>query len=80
MIEHRVDQHAQPAAMAGVDETDQTVWAAVGFVYGVPQHAVIAPAMCAGKRIDRHHFDEVDAEVDQVVQLADGRIETCRRA
>ena len=65
--------------MAGVDETDQTVWAAVGFVHGVPQHAVVAPAVRAGKCVDRHHLDEVDAEIDQVVQLVDGRIESAGR-
>ena len=48
MIEHGVDQHSQPAAMAGVDEADQPVGSAVRLVHRVPQHAVVAPAVVAG--------------------------------
>ena len=79
VVEHRVDQHAQAAAMAGVDESDQPVGSAVGFVHRVPQHAVVAPAVRAGKRVDRHHLDEIDAEIDQIVELFDRRVEGARR-
>ena len=64
--------------MAGVDQPHQTVRAAVGFVYRVPQHAVVTPAVGAVERVDRHQFDEVDAEVHQVVQLVDGGVESTR--
>ena len=66
--------------MAGVDEADQPVGSAVRLVHRVPQHAVVAPAVRAGKRVDRHQFDEVDAEVDQIVKLVDRRVEGARRA
>ena len=61
--------------MAGVDEPDQPVGAAVRFVHGVPEHAVVAPAVRAAERVDRHQLDEVDAEIDQIVQLLDRRVE-----
>ena len=67
VVEYRVDQYTQAAGVAGVDEPHQCVGAAVGFVHAVPQHAVIAPAMCAGEGVDRHQFDEVDPEIDQIV-------------
>lgn len=70
MVEHRVDQHAQTTGMACVDEPDQTVGAAVGFVHAVPQHTVISPTAGSGKGIDRHQLDEVDSEIDQVIQLS----------
>ncbi len=75
VVEHRVDQHPQAARVAGVDEPDQAVGAAVGFVHAVPQHAVVPPAAGAGERVDRHQLDEVDSEIDQVVQLFDGGVQ-----
>ncbi len=65
--------------MAGIHEAHQTVWATIGFVHGVPQHAVIAPAVRAGERVDRHHLDEIHAELDQVVELVDRRVESAGR-
>ncbi|COV66511.1 Uncharacterised protein [Mycobacterium tuberculosis] len=79
MVEHRVDQHAQTTGMACVDEPDQTVGAAVGFVHAVPQHTVISPTAGSGKGIDRHQLDEVDSEIDQVIQLFDGGVERASR-
>ena len=79
MVEHRVDQHAQTAAVAGVDEPHQAVGAAVRFVHRVPEHAVVTPAVRAAERVDRHQLDEVDAEIDQVVQLLDRRVEGALR-
>ncbi len=75
VVEHRVDQHAQPLCVAGVDEAHQRVGAAVGFVHAVPQHPVVSPTVAAGKGIHRHQLDEVHAEVHQIVQLVDGGVE-----
>ncbi len=75
VVEHRVDQHAEAAGVAGVDEADQCVGSAVGFVHRVPEHAVVAPAVGSAERVDRHQLDEVDTEVDQVVELLDRRVE-----
>src|SRR5208337_5150326 len=57
VVEYRVDHHTQAAGVAGIDEPDQSVGAAVAFVHAVPQHAVIAPAVGAGEGVDRHQFD-----------------------
>ncbi len=65
--------------MAGVDEPDQPVGTAVRLVHRVPEHAVVAPAMCAAECVDRHQLDEVDAEIDQIVQLVDRRVERAVR-
>ena len=79
VIEHRVDEHSQTPPVAGLDEPHQAVGAAVRFVHGVPQHTVVTPAVRAGERVDRHQFDEVDAEIDELVQLFDGRVEGALR-
>jgi hypothetical protein len=75
VVEHRVDQYAQTTRVAGVDEPDQAVRAAVRFVHAVPQHAVVSPAVGSGERVDRHQLDEVDPEIDQIVQLFDRGVE-----
>ena len=79
VIEHRIDQHAEAAPVAGVDEPHQPVGPAVRFVHRVPEHAVVTPAVRAAERVDRHQLDEVDAEIDQVVQLLDRRVERAAR-
>ena len=83
VVEHRVDQNTQTPPVAGVDEPHQAVGAAVRFVHGVPEHTVVTPAVRAGERVDRHEFDEIDAEIDQLVQSFDRRVERalrCERA
>ena len=62
--------------MARVDEPHQCIGPAVRFVHRVPQHPVVAPAVCSAEGVHRHHFDEVDAEIHQIVQLLDRRIES----
>ena len=66
--------------MARVDEPHQCVRPAVRFVHRVPQHAVVAPAVRSAEGVDRHHFDEVDAEIHQIVQLLDRRVESAARS
>lgn len=39
---------------------------------GVQADAVVAPAALAGERLQRHELDDVDAEVDEVVEVIDG--------
>jgi hypothetical protein len=75
VVEDRIDQYAQTAVVAGVDESDQSVGPAVRFVHRIPEHAVITPPVRAAKRVDRHYLDEIHAQIHQVVQLLDRRVE-----
>ena len=67
-----IEQHHEPARMGGVDEGLQVFRAAIGIGRREGQHAVIAPVPPAGKSGNRHDLDGSDAEIDQMVQLADG--------
>ncbi len=66
-----VQSHREPAPVTLVDEPLQPVRAAVLFVDGVPEHAVVAPVVGAAPGRNRHQLDEADAEVDEVVEAAD---------
>jgi hypothetical protein len=79
MIEYRVDEYAETTRVAGVDEADQPVGAPVGFVHGVPEHAVVSPSVRSAERVDRHHLDEIDTEFHKVVQLVDRGVECATR-
>ena len=70
-----VQHHAEAAVVAGVHEPLEPVRAAVGLVHRPPQHPVVPPAGGAVECVDRHHLDQVDAEVGQVVEPLDGRVE-----
>ena len=70
-----VEADGQALAWARVDEALQRRRAAVGVVHGVEVDAVVAPAPAPGERGDRHELDDVDAEVDEVVEPADGGVQ-----
>ena len=70
-----VQQHGQAAAVAGVDEPLQRVRAAVGLVHRVPGHPVIAPVPDAVDRVHRQQLDVGDAQLDQVIQPLDRRVQ-----
>ena len=79
MVVDDVEDHAQAAPVAGVDEALQPVRAAVRLVHRVPADAVVAPVVHAVERVDRHQLDQVDAQLDQVVEAVDGRVEGALR-
>jgi hypothetical protein len=70
---------AESARVAGVDEALVGGRAAVGLLHRVPEHAVVAPVVGAVEAVDRQHLDEVDAEVDEVVEALDRRVERSLR-
>ena len=61
--------------MASVDEPYERLRSAVRLVHGVLPDAVVSPAPAPREVSDGHHFHSVDAQLDEVVQLADGRVE-----
>ena len=75
VVVHHVLHDAQPAGVAGVDEAAVGVRAAVGLGDREPRDAVVAPVVGAVEGVDRHHLDEVDAEVDEVVEPLDRGVE-----
>ncbi len=79
VVVHDVEHHAHVPGVAGVHEPLEAVRAAVGLVHGAPQHPVVAPAGGAVECVDRHHLNQVDAQVRQVVEPFDRRVEGARR-
>ena len=75
VVVHHVEQDGQPARVARVHEPFQPVRAAVGFVHRPQVDPVVTPAVVAGERGDRHDLHRVHAELAQVVQPPDGRVE-----
>ena len=65
--------------MARVDEPLQAVRAAVGLVHRPQATPRRSPSRAARERGDRHQLDQVDAELAQVVQPFDGRVEGALR-
>ena len=70
MVVDDVLDHAEPGGVAAVDEALVARGPAVPLVDGVPQDAVVAPVVGAVEGVDRHHLDEVDADVAQVAEPA----------
>ncbi len=70
-----VEGDGQFAMMAGVDETLQRERAAVRGVDGVGIDAVVAPITRAGKLRERHEFDRRDAQVLEIGETRDDRVE-----
>ena len=71
VIVNHIEQHHQPAAVCGFDQRFQILGPAIGRVWGVGQHAVIAPVAAARKVADRHDLDGGYAKRNQMVELAD---------
>ncbi len=79
VVVHHVKQHGQAAVVTGVHEPLQPVRPAVGLVHRPQVDPVVAPAVAAWERRDRHQLDRVHAEVTQVVQPPDGGVEGALR-
>ena len=79
MVVDRVDDHAETAGVAGVDEPFQPVRPAVRLVRGEPADAVVPPVVLAVERVHRQQFDQVDAEIDEVVEALDRGVERAGR-
>ena len=73
-----IQHHAHAAQVAGVHEPLERVRAAVVLGDGVPADAVVAPVAGAVDGVDRQHFDEVDAQLGQVVEPPDRGVERAR--
>ncbi len=63
----------RPALVTGVDEDLVRGRAAVLLLDRAPQHPVVAPAVAAVERVDRHQLDQRHAQLHQVVEPIDGR-------
>ena len=74
-----IQDHAQPAGMAGVDEGHETLRTAIGRVHRVLADAVVTPALRPGEVCDGHHLDGLHPQLHQVVQVTGGRLECALR-
>ncbi len=70
-----VEEHAEATVVRGVDEPAQPVGPAVGVLHRVGQHPVVAPVPPAGELPHRHQLERGDAEVAEVVEPVDDRVE-----
>ena len=75
VVEHEVEEHAEPGAVGGVDQPLQAVGPAVGLVRGPEVDAVVAPAAAAREVGDRHQLDRGDAQLGELGQVRDDRVE-----
>src|SRR6185312_618559 len=70
-----VEHDGQAARVGGVDEAFEPVRSAERFVYRVPGDPVVTPVPDAVDGVDRQHLDVRDAELDEVVEPFDRRVE-----
>lgn len=70
-----IERDTEAAGVRGVDEALQRRRTSVGVVDGVEGDAVVAPAALARESGDRHQLDDVDAELGEVVEALDRRVE-----
>ena len=74
VVDH-VENDRETALMCRIDQRTQVVRSAIDASRRVKQHAVVTPVACPRKIGDRHDLDCCNAEVDQVIELADRRVE-----
>ncbi len=72
VIDH-VEKHHQPSQMRFVDQVLEVFGPAIGAVWRVPQHAVIAPIALAREVRQRHQFECRDPGRHQMIELVDHR-------
>src|SRR5450631_504541 len=75
-----VERHGQSCPVAGINETFQTVRAAIDLVLGEPEHAVIPPVPLPVEVVDRQDLHVGNAQPYEVVEPFDRGIEgaSCR--
>jgi hypothetical protein len=74
VVDH-VEHDRETPRVAGVDEPSQTVGPAVGRLRRPQVDAVVAPVAGAGELRDGHDLERGDAELDEVVEPRDRRVE-----
>ena len=75
MVVDDVEDHAETATMAGIDETGEAFRPSIGVVRRVEVDAVVAPAAVAGELGHGQHLDRIDAQIDQRVEVLDRAVE-----
>ena len=75
MVVDDVEDHGQAGGVGGVDEPLEPLRAAVGGLRGRHVDAVVAPAAAARELGHRHQLDRGDAELAQLGQVRDRRLE-----
>ena len=79
VVVHHVHHHAEPPAVAGVDQPLQALGPPVGVVGREQVDPVVAPPPVPGELGHGQQFDPVDAERHQVVQPLDHGVEGAGR-
>ncbi|RKO96300.1 hypothetical protein CAUPRSCDRAFT_12007 [Caulochytrium protostelioides] len=75
MVVDDIEDDGEAVSVGGVDEAAQPARAPVGLVDGIPRDAVVAPPVGAVERVHGQQLDMRDAQVAQVRELRDRRIE-----
>src|SRR5690606_1329725 len=75
MVVDHVENNAETAGMAGIDQPLEAIRSAVGMVRRVEVYSVVAPAAFAGKLRDRHELDVSDTQAYEVLQSLNCGIE-----
>ena len=75
VVVDNVLDHAKTAPVTGGHEAAIRSRTAVALLHGEPGDAVVAPVVCAVEGVDGQGFDEVDAELDEMVETLDGAVQ-----
>ena len=70
-----IEEDGEAALVSGIDKAAKRGGASVIGLHRVEADAVIAPVAGTGDGVDRHEFDGRDAEVAEVIEALDGRVE-----
>ena len=79
MVVNHIENHRQPAAMRGIDESFECLGATVAGLHGVGRHAVISPIAHARESRHRHHLDHRNPQLLQVFEPGNGAVERAFR-
>ena len=75
-----VEDDGDATTVGGIDEPAEPVRTPVRLLDREDEGGVVAPRDVAGELVGRHHLDDVDAQVGQVVELADDGLEVAAPA
>src|SRR5689334_4302648 len=75
VVINNVEDDGEALLMTGIDELLQANRTAVAALCSVWKHAVVSPVSIAGKLRDGHKFDCGDAELNEIIESRNDRLE-----
>lgn len=79
MVVHHVQHDGQPRGVGRIHQALQVPRPAIRILHGIRKHAVVSPIAISGELRHRHQFDGSDAEILEIRQAGNDRLECARR-